>query len=196
MADDDAPAPLVWIDMEMSGLDPEACAILEVAVLITNGELEEIAEGPDVVIQQPKAVIDAMDDWNTKHHGESGLIARVAASQVTLEAAEEQVLAFVAAHTKQGASPLCGNSVHQDRAFIARYMPRLNAHLHYRNVDVSTLKELVRRWYPDVPIPQKREAHRALSDIRESLEELRYYRARVFREKSFADGESGFEAGS
>lgn len=196
MAEKKAPAPLVWIDMEMSGLDPETCAILEVAVLITNGELEEIAEGPDIVVHQPQAVLDAMDEWNTKHHGESGLTARVQASPVSLAEAEEQVLAFVAAHTEKGASPLCGNSVHQDRAFMARYMPRLNAHLHYRNVDVSTLKELVRRWYPTVPLPQKKEAHRALSDIRESVGELRYYRARVFREETSETGESGNEARS
>lgn len=196
MTEKKAAAPLVWIDMEMSGLDPETCVILEVAVLITDGDLQEIAEGPDIAVHQPQAVLDAMDDWNTKHHGESGLTARVQASQVSLAEAEEQVLAFVAAHTEKDASPLCGNSVHQDRAFIARYMPRLNAHLHYRNVDVSTLKELVRRWYPTVPIPQKKEAHRALSDIRESLDELRYYRARVFREEISETRESGNEARS
>lgn len=191
MSSSEVPAPLVWVDMEMSGLDPETCAILEVAVIITNGDLEEIAEGPDIVVRQPQTVLDAMDEWNTKHHGASGLTARVQASTVSLEEAEEQVLVFIAAHTKAGASPLCGNSVHQDRAFIARYMPRLNAHLHYRNVDVSTLKELVRRWYPTVPIPKKKEAHRALSDIRESIDELRYYRTRVFREKVSGKDESG-----
>jgi oligoribonuclease len=196
MAENEAPAPLVWIDMEMSGLDPETCAILEVAVLITNGELEEIAEGPDIVVHQPQSVLAAMDEWNTKHHGESGLTARVQASTVSLAEAEEQVLSFVAAHTKAGASPLCGNSVHQDRAFIARYMPRLHAHLHYRNIDVSTLKELVKRWYPSVPVPTKKEAHRALSDIRESLDELRYYRSRVFREEISELRESGNEARS
>src|SRR5690606_10908724 len=156
------PAPLVWIDMEMSGLDPETCAILEVAVIVTDGDLHEIAEGPDIVVHQPDAVLDAMDDWNREHHGASGLSERVRQSTVSLAEAEEAVLAFLRQHTMEGESPLCGNSVHQDRAFIVRYMPRLAAFLHYRNIDVSTVKELVRRWYPGVPIPQKEEAHRAL----------------------------------
>ena len=174
-------APLVWIDMEMSGLDPDTCHILEVAVLITDGELNELAEGPDIVVHQPDAVLNAMDEWNTKHHGESGLTGRVRASGVTVLEAEDQLLAFLANHTTRGASPLCGNSVHQDRAFIRRYMPRLEAFLHYRNIDVSTIKELVRRWYPETPIPDKKQVHRALSDIRESLDELRFYRKEVFR---------------
>jgi oligoribonuclease len=175
------PPPLVWIDMEMSGLDAATCAILEVAVLVTDGDLNEIAEGPDLVVHQPEAVLAAMDEWNTRHHGESGLADRVRTSRLSLAEAEEQVLAFLAGYTSAGKSPLCGNSVHQDRAFILAHMPRLAAFLHYRNIDVSTVKELVRRWYPAVPIPQKQEAHRALSDIRESLAELRYYRERVFR---------------
>jgi oligoribonuclease len=132
-------------------------------------------------VHQPDAVLEAMDEWNTKHHGESGLAARVRASAVGLHEAEVRVLAFLESQTSKGASPLCGNSVHLDRAFLVRHMPGAAAFLHYRNVDVSTIKELVRRWYPDVPIPEKREAHRALSDIRESLAELRYYRERVFR---------------
>jgi oligoribonuclease len=167
--------------MEMSGLDPQACAVLEIAVLVTDGDLVELAEGPDIVVHQPDAVLEAMDEWNTKHHGESGLAARVRVSKVGLAEAEAQVLAFLQSHTSKGASPLCGNSVHLDRAFLVRHMPGAAAFLHYRNVDVSTIKELVRRWYPDVPIPEKQEAHRALSDIRESLAELRYYRERVFR---------------
>jgi oligoribonuclease len=172
---------LVWIDMEMSGLDPETCAVLEIAVLITDGELNEVAEGPDIVVHQPASVLAAMDEWNTKHHAESGLAARVRASSVGLVEAEADVLEFLQRHTQPGKSPLCGNSVHHDRAFLVRHMPGVAAFLHYRNIDVSTLKELVRRWYPDVPIPEKREAHRALSDIRESLAELKYYRERVFR---------------
>lgn len=179
--DNRPPAPLVWVDMEMSGLDPETCVILEIAVIVTTGELEEIAEGPDLVLHQPESVLAAMDEWNTEHHGKSGLSDRVRQSTISLAAAEDQVLRFLQPLTQPGASPLCGNSVHMDRAFMVRYMPRLTAHLHYRNIDVSTLKELVRRWYPAVPIPTKREAHRALSDIRESIDELRFYRSKVFR---------------
>ncbi len=191
MADEgQKPAPLVWVDMEMSGLDPETCAVLEIAVIVTDGDLEEIAEGPDIVIHQPDEVLAAMDEWNTKHHGESGLAQRVRESTVGLAEAEAEVLAFLRPLAEPGASPLCGNSVHMDRQFLARYMPELHGFMHYRNIDVSTLKELVRRWYPEVELPQKREAHRALSDIRESLGELRYYRDKVFR-KSAAPGESG-----
>jgi oligoribonuclease len=168
--------------MEMSGLDPAKCAILEVAVLVTNADLEVIAEGPDIVVHQPDAVLRAMDDWNKTHHGESGLSDRVRASKISLAEAEEQMLAFLAQHSREGISPLCGNSVHMDRAFLAAHVPRLHAFFHYRNVDVSTVKELVRRWYPGVPIPRKREAHRAMSDIIESIEELRYYRENVFRD--------------
>ena len=178
---EEPPAPLVWIDMEMSGLDPGTCVILEVAVLVTDGDLNEIAEGPDIVVHQSDHVLDAMDAWNTKHHGESGLTGRVKTSSVTVEEAEAAVLAFLAAHTAEGKSPLAGNSVHQDRAFIDRYMPKLAAYLHYRNVDVSTVKELSKRWYPDLPRFDKKQAHRALSDIRESVAELRYYREKIFR---------------
>ena len=172
--------PLVWIDMEMSGLDPATCVILEVAVLVTDGNLDLVAEGPDLVVHQSDAVLDAMDEWNTSHHGKSGLTARVKASTISTEQAEDQVLAFLGQHCKAGQSPLCGNSVHMDRAFLAAYMPRLHDFLHYRNVDVSTVKELARRWYPTLELPRKRQAHRAMSDIIESIEELRYYRANVF----------------
>ena len=174
------PAPLVWIDMEMSGLDPATCVILEIAVLVTDSELELVAEGPDLVVHQPDVVLDAMDEWNTSHHGKSGLTARVKASALTASEAEEQVLAFLEEHCKEGTSPLCGNSVHMDRAFLAAYMPRLHAFLHYRNVDVSTVKELVKRWYPSLELPRKKEAHRAMSDIMESVDELRFYRSKVF----------------
>lgn len=181
------PAPLVWVDMEMSGLDPASCAVLEIAVIITDGDLVELAEGPDIVINQPDPVLDDMDQWNTEHHGASGLTERVRQSTVSIADAERTVLSFLEAHTERGASPLCGNSVHLDRAFLATHMPAVHEYLHYRNIDVSTLKELVRRWYPSVPIPQKAEAHRALSDIRESLDELRYYRERVFRKNPAAE---------
>lgn len=173
--------------MEMSGLDPATCSVLEIAVIVTDGDLNELAEGPDIVINQPDAVLDAMDEWNTEHHGASGLTRRVRDSPVSLTEAEAAVLAFLEKHTERGQSPLCGNSVHLDRAFLAAYLPGVHGYLHYRNIDVSTLKELVRRWYPEVPIPQKEEAHRALSDIRESLAELRYYRQRVFRENPVGD---------
>ncbi len=175
------PAPLVWIDMEMSGLDPSACRILEIATIVTDGRLEILSEGPDLVVHQPDAVLDTMDEWCTRHHGESGLTEQVRASSVSEAEAERQTLEFLARFTQAGASPLCGNSVHQDRRFIARYMPKLDAFLHYRLVDVSTLKELQRRWYPELRAPPKRETHRALDDIRESIEELRFYRAALFR---------------
>lgn len=174
-------APLVWIDLEMSGLDPETCRILEIATIVTDAELRIVAEGPDIVVHQPDEVLDAMDDWCTKHHGDSGLTAQVRASTIDLAEAEAQTIAFLEQHTERGTSPLCGNSVWQDRRFIAKYMPRLDAFLHYRLVDVSTVKELVRRWYPSVEPPPKAESHRALGDIRESIAELAYYRQHVFR---------------
>lgn len=174
--------PLVWVDLEMSGLDPERHTVLEIATLITDAQLEVRAEGPVIAISHPPATLDAMDAWNREHHGSSGLTARVLASTVSLAAAEEQTLAFVRRFTGERQSPLCGNSVYQDRRFLARYMPRFDAYLHYRNVDVSTLKELVRRWYPGGPAaPEKKHAHLALDDIRESIAELRFYRQRFFR---------------
>lgn len=176
-----APAPLVWVDLETSGLDLETCHILEVAVLITDAGLNESAEGPHLIIHQPDAVLEAMDEWCTNQHGGSGLTAAVKASTLSLAAAEDQLLAFIRDHCPPGASPLCGNSVHFDRRFLARYMPRVEAYLHYRIIDVSTIKELVRRWYPETPPPQKPETHRALDDIRASIDELRYYREHVFR---------------
>jgi oligoribonuclease len=175
------PAPLVWIDMEMSGLDPSTCRILEIATIITNAELEILAEGPDLVVHQPGEVLDAMDEWCTRHHGESGLTAQVRASTVSEAEAERRTLEFLEQWAQKGTSPLCGNSVHQDRRFISQYMPRLDAFLHYRLVDVSTLKELARRWYPERKAPTKRETHRALDDIRESIAELRFYRGALFR---------------
>lgn len=176
-----AVAPLVWVDIEASGLEVERRELLEIAVLITNGELEELAEGPDIVIHHGDEALEAMDEWNTRQHGSSGLTAAVRASTLGLAEAEELVLAFVREHCPERESPLCGNSVHFDRAMLKRHMPRVESYLHYRNVDVSTVKELVRRWYPDVPLPEKGETHRALDDIRASLAELLYYRKRVFR---------------
>jgi oligoribonuclease len=176
-------AHLVWLDLEMTGLDPERDTILEIATLISNEALEVVAEGPDLVIHQPAAVLEAMDQWNREHHGQSGLTARALASPLSLAEAEAQTLAFVKTCCPPRSSPLCGNSICQDRRFVARYMPALDGYLHYRNIDVSTVKELVRRWYPEGPKPpEKQHAHRALDDIRESIEELRFYREHYFRQ--------------
>lgn len=172
---------LVWIDMEMTGLHPESATILEIASVVTDGELRVVAEGPDLVVHQGDDVLGAMDEWNTKHHGESGLIAASRATAVTIAEAEGLTLSFLGAHCAPGKAPLAGNSIGQDRRFLFRYMPRLEAFLHYRSVDVSSIKELARRWYPDLTPPEKRKAHRALDDILESIEELRFYRAKIFR---------------
>ena len=174
---------LVWLDMEMTGLDPAKERIIEMATILTDGQLTEIATGPDLVVHQGDDVLAAMDDWNTKHHGGSGLVVRVKASTITDADAEAQTLAFINAHCGAKERPvLAGNSIHQDRRFIRKYMPALDARLHYRMVDVSTIKELSRRWYPAITSkqPAKKETHRALDDIRESIDELRYYRANVF----------------
>jgi oligoribonuclease len=172
---------LVWIDLEMSGLDPHRCAILEIASIVTDADLNVIEEGPDIVVHQDDAVLAAMDEWCTTHHGKSGLTAAVRASTVSLREAEQRSLAFLAKHTKPGTSPLCGNSVWQDRRFLVDYMPDVERFLNYRVIDVSTIKELVKRWYPDRQPPKKSDTHRALDDIRESIAELRFYRSAVFR---------------
>lgn len=174
---------IVWIDLEMTGLDPERERIIEMATLITDGQLAIVAEGPELVIHQPDSVLDAMDDWNREHHGSSGLTDRVRASTIDEREAERRTLAFIAEHCGKRTAPLAGNSVHHDRRFLAAYMPELLAYLHYRIIDVSTVKELTRRWYPDAlaAAPPKRETHRALEDIRESIAELQYYRSAVFR---------------
>jgi oligoribonuclease len=173
---------LVWMDLEMTGLDPDRETILEIATLITNARLDVVAEGPCLVIHQPRSVLDAMDDWNREHHGDSGLVERSLCSTTGIADAEAQTLAFIRSYCAERTSPLCGNSIHQDRRFLARHMPTLEAYLHYRNIDVSTVKELVRRWYPDGPNPPtKKHAHLALDDIRESIEELLFYRRNYFR---------------
>ncbi len=174
---------LVWMDMEMTGLEPDKEKIIEVATIITDGNLVEIATGPELVIHQPDEVLEAMDAWNKKHHGGSGLVDRVKASTISDAAAEELTLAFIDQHAGPKDRPvLAGNSIHQDRRFIRSYWPRLDARLHYRMVDVSTIKELGRRWYPAVvaKCPLKRDSHRALDDIRDSIAELRFYRDNVF----------------
>jgi len=166
----------------MTGLDPERDTILEIAVLISDADLNVVVEGPVLAVHQPAAVLEAMDEWNREHHGASGLTARVQASPLSLREAELRVLHFVQAYSPPRSSPLCGNSIWQDRRFLARYMPELERHLHYRNIDVSTVKELVRRWYPQgPPPPEKKHAHLALDDIRESIAELRFYREHYFR---------------
>jgi len=175
-------APIVWMDMEMSGLFPETDRILEVAVLVTDGELNVVAEGPNLIVHQPDEVLAAMDEWNTSHHGESGLTQRVRESTLDESAATAAVVQFLEEHTEKGKAPLAGNSVHQDRRFLARYMPEVEAWLHYRNIDVSTIKELALRWYPKqyAARPTKKGAHRAMDDLLESIEELKYYRSALF----------------
>ncbi len=175
---------LVWLDMEMSGLDPATCRPLEIATIVTNGALEVIAEGPNLIIHQPDEVLAAMDAWNTEHHGQSGLSDAVRKSTISEREAELQTLAFIAQHVEPRVSPLCGNTISQDRRFMRRYMPELDNYLHYRSVDISTIKELVRRWY-GLQSPPKKTAHRALDDIRESIDELRWYRKTVFRDIPF-----------
>ena len=171
---------LVWMDMEMTGLNPDRDRIIEMATLVTDEDLRLIAEGPTLVIHQHSAVLDAMDNWNTEHHTASGLLALVKSSTITERMAEARTLVFLEKHVATRSAPLCGNSICQDRRFLARYMPELDGFLHYRNVDVSTIKELARRWYPALEPFQKSKAHTALADIRESIEELKYYRERIF----------------
>ena len=167
--------------MEMSGLDPETCRVLEIATIVTDGDLKILARGPSLIVHQPDAVLDAMDEWNTSHHGASGLTDAVRASTISEQDAQAQTLAFLREHCDENTSPLCGNSIGQDRRFIVRYMPELASFLHYRSVDVTSFKVMAHRWYPDLAPYPKRERHRALGDIEESIEELAYYRAQVFR---------------
>lgn len=175
------PGHLIWMDLEMTGLEPDRHVILEIATLITDPDLNVVAEGPESVIRRDAAAMAEMDEWCVRTHTESGLVERVAASRVEIAGAEAETLAFIQAWTAAGVSPLCGNSIHQDRRFLRREMPGVDAHLHYRNIDVSTLKELVGRWYPEAPPPPpKQETHRALDDIRESIAELKWYRENFF----------------
>lgn len=177
----DASPPLVWIDLEMTGLDTQRDEIIEIATIVTDGQLEVLGEGPVLAIYQPASVLDAMDEWNTRQHGRSGLIDRVRNEGVTYADAERRTLEFLVDWVGPGVSPMCGNSICQDRRFLARLMPELEAFFHYRNLDVSTVKELVRHWAPELlQGVQKQGAHLALDDIRDSIAELRYYRERAF----------------
>ena len=176
------PNNMVWIDLEMTGLDPDACTIIEIATLITNPNLDIMAEGPVFAIQTSEAQLEAMDEWNTTHHTASGLVERIRTEGVPMKVAERRTLQFIQEWVPQKTSPLCGNSVWQDRRFLWRYMRELESYLHYRLIDVSTVKELTSRWYgPELQAPRKDKAHLALDDIRESVAELRHYRATVFR---------------
>ncbi|HQR77910.1 MAG TPA: oligoribonuclease [Burkholderiaceae bacterium] len=172
---------LVWIDLEMTGLDPLRDHIIEIATLVTDSQLNLVAEGPVIAVHQPDEALGRMDEWNRTTHGASGLIERVRASRTGPADAEATTLEFLARHARAGASPMCGNSICQDRRFLAREMPQLERFFHYRNLDVSTLKELARRWAPDVLAGvQKASTHSALEDVRESVMELRHYRRALF----------------
>ena len=171
---------LIWIDLEMTGLDTQNDLILEIATVVTDAQLNIIAEGPALAIHQSDEVLAGMDDWNQRQHGRSGLIERVRRSDYDEHRAEQATLEFLSQHVAKSASPMCGNSICQDRRFLARCMPELEAYFHYRNLDVSTLKELAKRWYPGMKGFSKSSAHLALDDIRDSIEELRYYRQQLF----------------
>jgi len=172
---------LIWIDLEMTGLIPEQDTIIEMATVVTDKDLNILSEGPVMAIHQPEAIMASMDDWNTRQHGGSGLTDRVASSKHTLRSAEEQTLSFLSKWVDKGASPICGNSIGQDRRFLVRYMPKLESYFHYRNLDVSTLKILANLWKPDVAKGfSKKGSHLALDDILESIEELKYYRQNLF----------------
>ena len=181
---------LIWIDLEMTGLDTMNDHIIEIATIVTDHRLREVALGPELAIHQSKAVMDAMDEWNTRQHGGSGLTERVLGSTISVEDAEEQTLRFLEKHVERGASPMCGNSICQDRRFLARLMPRLESYFHYRNLDVSTVKILAQSWAPEVAGSFTKEStHRALDDIRDSIAELAHYRDRLFDKAVLEAGE-------
>lgn len=178
----DKKSNLIWVDLEMTGLNPETDRIIEIATVVTDKDLNVIAEGPNLVVHQSDEALNAMDEWCTTHHGESGLTQRVKDSKLSDADAEAETLAFLKEWVAPGASPLCGNSIWQDRRFLVRYMPHLDAFCHYRNIDVSTLKELARRWRPEVLDGfEKKGSHRALDDILESIGELKHYREHFIR---------------
>ncbi|GLS83316.1 oligoribonuclease [Paraferrimonas haliotis] len=173
---------LIWVDLEMTGLDPKVDRIIEIATIVTDKELNLVAEGPVLAIHQSDQQLALMDDWNQKHHGQSGLIERVKQSQITEADAIAQTIEFLRLHVPPGKSPMCGNSIGQDRRFLNAYMPELENYFHYRNLDVSSIKEVTRRWAPQVLKNfSKKNTHQALDDIRESVQELRFYREHVFK---------------
>jgi oligoribonuclease len=168
------------MDLEMTGLDPETCVILEIATIITDPQLKILAEGPALPVRQSEEILETMDKWNKSHHSKSGLIGRVKNSPYNLATAEEMTLSFIKGYTVKEKNPLCGNSIGQDRRFLIKHMPKIAAWVNYRNIDVSSIKELALRWYPKLPKFQKKENHRALDDIRESIAELMFYRNKIF----------------
>ncbi|UJJ30848.1 oligoribonuclease [Halopseudomonas maritima] len=171
------PDNLIWIDLEMTGLDPDNDVIIEIATIVTDAELNVLAEGPSLAVKQPDALLDGMDEWNTRQHGQSGLTQRVRDSQISAAEAERQTIDFLAKWVPAGKSPMCGNSICQDRRFLYRGMPELEKYFHYRNLDVSTLKELASRWAPEVKNGfKKQSSHLAMDDIRDSIAELQHYR--------------------
>jgi oligoribonuclease len=172
---------LIWIDMEMTGLDPDINTIIEIATLVTDVNLNIIEEGPILAIHQSDEILAAMDEWNTRQHGQSGLTQRVQQSKINLVTAERLTLAFLKQHVPPNTSPMCGNTVSQDRRFLYNYMPQLEKYFHYRHIDVSTLKELAKRWMPNLPEIEKESKHLAINDIYESIAELKYYRQHFLR---------------